>query len=172
MESFCLVEELSLDKPESTLLLDRAQAYLSYLHLGSRFPSSQNPIPPSSPTTSCSKMAPDDTWLCPNSNFCHEDEEWSTVRKALCLCRTRDLSFDCLVFLLGCETEICPCLFCFLLLGGCSIIQLSLAKGSSAGLLVAQDSYCCSAMKSEVLQTSRGPFGTSFFVFQWPAAAP
>jgi len=52
---------------------------------------------------------------------CREDEERSTVPKALCLSRTRDLSFDCLVFLLGCETEICPCLFCFLLLEGCSI---------------------------------------------------
>lgn len=172
MESFHILEELSLDKTESTLLLDRAQAYLSYLHLGSCFPSSQNPIPPSSPATSCSKMAPDDTWLCPNSNFCRQDEEWSGVPKALCLCRTRDLSFDCLVFLLGCETEICPCLFCFLLFGGCSIIQLSLPEGSWAGLLLAPASYCCSAMKSEVPQTSRGLFGTSSFVFQWPAAAP
>lgn len=34
MESFYLLEELSLDKLESTLLLDRAQAYLSNLHLG------------------------------------------------------------------------------------------------------------------------------------------
>lgn len=152
--------------------LGRAQAYLSYRYLGSCFPSSQNPMPLSSPATSCSKMAPNDTWLCPNSNFCHEDEEWSTMPKALCLCRTRALSFDCLVFLLGWETEICPCLFCFLLLGGCSIIQLSLPKRSSAGLLLAQASYCCSAMKSEVPQTSRGPFGTSSFVFQWPAAAP
>lgn len=77
--------------------------------------------------------------------------------RALCLCGTRGLFFDCLVFLLGCETEICPCLFCFLLLGGCSIIQLSLPEGSSAGLLFAQASYCCSAMKSEVPQTSGAP---------------
>lgn len=144
--------------------------HLCYLHLGSCFPYSQNPIPPSSPATSCSKMAPNDTWLCPDSNFCHEDE--AEMPKALCLCWTRDLPLDCLVFLLGCETEICPCLFSFLLLGSYSIIQLSLSQGSSAGLLLAQASFCCSAMKSEVPHTSRGPFGTSSFVFQWPAAAP
>lgn len=171
-ESFYLLEELSVDKPESTLLLERAQAYLCYLHLGSCFPSSQNLIPPSSLATSCSKMAADDAWLCPSSDFCREAEAWSTAPKASCLCRTRDLSFDCLVFLLGYETEICPCLFCFLLLGGCSIIQLPLPKGGSAGLLQAQATHCCSAMKSEVPQTSRGPLGTSSFVFQWPAAAP
>lgn len=79
------------------------------------------------------------------------------VPKASCLCRTRDLSFDCLVFLLGCETEICPCLFCFLLSGGCSIIWFSFSQGSSAGVLLAPASYRCSAMKSEVPQTSRGP---------------
>lgn len=105
---------------------------------------------PHSPKFSCSLLQQNDSrwhlvmpklWLLPWG--------WG-VPKALCLCRTRDLSFDCLVFLLGCETEICSCLSCFLLVGDCSIIRLSLSEGSSAGLPLAQASYCCSAMKSEV----------------------
>lgn len=129
------------------------------MHLGSCFPCSQDPISPRSPATSWHQVPPGNA---PTARFYYEAEEWrwSTLPKALSFYRTADLSFDRLVLsgwgVKQKSARACSA-FCSVLWGSCSVLQFSLPEGSSTGLLLDAASYCCSAMKSEGPQTSRGP---------------